>query len=175
MNTEKLYMAVRESGDEENVFYFDPRIIDWENYFEHIHLPGVRQRPFDHNNFTIQISRTIDSLALGYGKGTLTCFLGNPDGIYDVIPADMVVNAMIAAVAAHANLTCLETIYHVGSSVSNPLKFSTIQRCGYRYFTDHPCVGKDGKPITVGEVTVLNSLSSFHRYIALRYLLPLQV
>ncbi|KAJ0806407.1 putative oxidoreductase [Helianthus annuus] len=119
--------------------------------------------------------RTIDSLALGYGKGRLTCFLGNPEGIYDVVPADMVVNAMIVAIAAHANQTCSETIYHVGSSVSNPLKFSTIQRCGYRYFTNYPCIGKNGKPVIVGEVRVLNSMSSFHRYIALRYLLPMQV
>ncbi|XP_076893981.1 alcohol-forming fatty acyl-CoA reductase-like [Bidens hawaiensis] len=119
--------------------------------------------------------RTIDSLVLGYGKGRLTCFLGNPEGIYDVVPADMVVNAMIAAIAAHANLACSETIYHVGSSVSNPFQFNTIQRCSYRYFTNYPCIGKNGKPIIVGEVTVLNSMASFHRYIALRYLLPLMV
>ncbi|KVH90679.1 Fatty acyl-CoA reductase [Cynara cardunculus var. scolymus] len=80
-----------------------------------------------------EICRTIDSLALGYGKGRLTCFLGDPEAIYDVIPADMVVNAMIATITAHANQTFSETIYHVGSSVSNPLKFTTIQRCGYLY------------------------------------------
>ncbi|KAI3822776.1 hypothetical protein L1987_10374 [Smallanthus sonchifolius] len=119
--------------------------------------------------------RTIDSLALGYGKGRLTCFLGNPDAVYDVVPADMVVNAMIASIVAHANQTCSQTIYHVGSSVSNPVKFSRIQRCGYRYFTEHPWIGKDGKPVIVGDVTVLNSMASFHKYISLRYLLPLQV
>ncbi|XP_076896465.1 fatty acyl-CoA reductase 3-like [Bidens hawaiensis] len=119
--------------------------------------------------------RTIDSLALGYGKGQLTCFLGNPEAVYDVVPADMVVNAMIAAIATHANQTCSQTIYHVGTSVSNPVKFSIIQRCGFRYFTEHPWIGKDGKPVIVGEVTVLNSMASFHRYISLRYLLPLLV
>ncbi|KAK1435080.1 hypothetical protein QVD17_00840 [Tagetes erecta] len=119
--------------------------------------------------------RTIDSLALGYGKGRVTCFVGDPEGIYDVIPADMVVNAIIAAIAANANQTCSEVIYHVGSSVSNPLKASTLQKCGIRYFTDHPCIGKDGKPVIVGEVTVLNSIASFYIYIGLRYLLPLQV
>ncbi|KAK1429193.1 hypothetical protein QVD17_11397 [Tagetes erecta] len=119
--------------------------------------------------------RTIDSLGLGYGKGQLTCFLGNPDAVYDVVPADMVVNAMIAAMAAHANQTCTQTIYHVGSSVSNPVKFSRIQLCAYRYFSKHPWIGKDGKPVIVGEVTVLSSMASFHRYIRFRYLLPLQV
>lgn len=82
---------------------------------------------------------------------------------------------MIAAMAAHANQTCSQTIYHVGSSVSNPVKFSRIQGCGYRYFAEHPWIGKDGKPVIVGEVTVLNSMASFHRYIRFRYLLPLQV
>lgn len=82
---------------------------------------------------------------------------------------------MIVAMAAHANHTFSETIYHIGSSVSNPLKFTRIQRCGYLYFTEHPWIEKDGKPVIVGEVTVLNSMASFHRYIALRYLLPLQV
>ncbi|KAI3523286.1 hypothetical protein L1887_01346 [Cichorium endivia] len=119
--------------------------------------------------------RTIDSLALGYGKGRLTCFLGDPEAVYDIVPADMVVNAMIVAIKAHANQTFSETIYHVGSSVSKPLKFTIIQTCAYQYFTKHPCIEKDGKPIVVGEVTVLNSMASFHRYIALRYLFPLQV
>lgn len=46
MNTEKLRRAVRESGDEENMFYFDPRIIDWDEYFHHIHIPSLRKREF---------------------------------------------------------------------------------------------------------------------------------
>lgn len=29
--------------------------------------------------------RTIDSLAVGYGKGRITCFLGNPKTILDVV------------------------------------------------------------------------------------------
>ncbi|XP_071711120.1 alcohol-forming fatty acyl-CoA reductase-like [Rutidosis leptorrhynchoides] len=119
--------------------------------------------------------RTIDSLALGYGKGKITCFLGNPEAVYDVVPADMVVNAMIAAMAAHANESCSGTIYHVGSSVSNPVKFTRIQRCGYQYFTEHPWIDKNGNPVIVGEVTVLNSMDSFYRYITLRYLFPLKV
>lgn len=31
------------------------------------------------------ILRTIDSLAVGYGKGKLTCFVGNPKQIVDVV------------------------------------------------------------------------------------------
>ncbi|XP_076954344.1 fatty acyl-CoA reductase 3-like [Bidens hawaiensis] len=117
--------------------------------------------------------RTIDSLAVGYGKGRLACFLGDPESIIDVIPADMVVNAMITAMAAHANQPS-ETIYHVGSSVSNPLKYKSIQESGYNYFSRHPWINKDGKRIIVSKIKVLNSMESFQRYFSLRYLLPLQ-
>ncbi|KAG5566557.1 hypothetical protein RHGRI_002196 [Rhododendron griersonianum] len=90
--------------------------------------------------------RTIDSLAVGYGKGRLTCFLGDPESIIDL----------------------------VGSSLTNPLRYSWIQDYGQRYFTKHPWVGKDGKAVIVGKVTVLSSMASFRRYMVIRYLLPLK-
>ncbi|KAL0370179.1 UNVERIFIED_CONTAM: Alcohol-forming fatty acyl-CoA reductase [Sesamum angustifolium] len=117
--------------------------------------------------------RTIDSLAVGYGKGRITCFLGNPKTIIDAIPADMVVNAMIVAMVAHANQPN-ETIYHVGSSVSNPLELGSVQDYGQRYFTKHPWINKEGRPVIVGEVKMLNSMDSFKRYLAIHYLLPLK-
>lgn len=90
------------------------------------------------------------------------------------IPADMVVNAMIAAMAAHANQPD-ETIYHVGSSVSNPLEIASLQDYGQRYFMKHPWIDKDGRAVIVGNVKVLNSMESFQRYLAIHYLLPLKV
>ncbi|KAE9461345.1 hypothetical protein C3L33_06749, partial [Rhododendron williamsianum] len=129
--------------------------------------------PSDHCN------QTIDSLGVGYAKGKLKCFLGDPEAIIDVIPADMVVNAMMVAMAANANQPCYPdddqiAIYQVGSSVSNPIRFTCIQDYGLRYFTSNPWIGKDGKPIKVGKVTVLSSMDSFHRYMAIHYLLPLK-
>lgn len=41
------------------------------------------------------------------------------------------------------------------------------------HFTQNPWIDNDGKPVTVGKVTMLKSMHSFHRYITLRYLLPL--
>lgn len=41
MNTEKLRMAARQGGVETDLFYFDPKVIDWDDYFLNIHLPGV--------------------------------------------------------------------------------------------------------------------------------------
>ncbi|KAK6119851.1 hypothetical protein DH2020_046398 [Rehmannia glutinosa] len=181
--------------------------------------------------------RTIDSLAVGYGKGRITCFVGDPKNIIDVVsyllpfnelsmfwvglgrpdpsptsqvkksaqpkslsgcsgfgsfvlgqsspdllgaaknevPADMVVNAMIVAMVAHANHPNNETnIYHIGSSVSNPVEFTWLQDYALRHFTKNPWINKDGKPIIVGKVTVLSTMDSFQRYMTIRYILPLK-
>ncbi|XP_052208744.1 alcohol-forming fatty acyl-CoA reductase-like [Diospyros lotus] len=125
--------------------------------------------------------RTVDSLYIGYGKGKLACFLGDPGSIIDVIPADLVVNAMMAAMAAdyyainQAAAGDEETIiYHVGSSVANPIRFTKLQDYAFHYFTKHPWIGKDGKPVKVGKGTVFSSMDSFRRYMAFRYVLPLK-
>lgn len=39
-NTEKLRLAARESGVDTE-FYFDPKVIDWEEYFMSTHFPGL--------------------------------------------------------------------------------------------------------------------------------------
>lgn len=91
------------------------------------------------------------------------------------IPADMVVNSMMVAMAAHANQNGEQIIYQVGSSVSNPIRFSLLQDFALRYFTKHPWINKEGKPVKVGKVTVFRTMASFQRFMALRYLLPLKV
>ncbi|WRX32111.1 Fatty acyl-CoA reductase [Theobroma cacao] len=90
------------------------------------------------------------------------------------IPADMVVNAMIVAMVAHASCQPSETIYQVGSSVRNPMRYYNLQDYGFRYFSKKPWINKDGKPVIVGKVKVMNSMDSFHRYMAIRYLLLLK-
>ncbi|KAF7805696.1 Fatty acyl-CoA reductase 3 [Senna tora] len=119
--------------------------------------------------------RTIDSLAVAYGKGKLTCFLGDLKSLVDVqIPADMVVNAMLVAMVGHAKEGNDYSIYHVGSSVRNPLRYENLQEYGFKYFTAKPWINKDGKPIKVGKCRVLNNMDSFRRYMFIRYLLLLK-
>ncbi|GMH11123.1 hypothetical protein Nepgr_012964 [Nepenthes gracilis] len=119
--------------------------------------------------------RTIDSLVVGYGKGRITCFLGDLESVVDVMPADLVINAIIVAMVAHANQWSAEiAIYQVGSSVRNPIRLTVIQDTAFRYFTKHPWVDKEGKPVIVGQVKVLDSMASFRRHIAIYYLLPLK-
>ncbi|KOM50565.1 hypothetical protein LR48_Vigan08g139200 [Vigna angularis] len=118
--------------------------------------------------------RTIDSLAVAYGKGKLTCFLGDLKAIIDAIPADMVVNAILVAMVAHANRPSDDVIYNIGSSVRKPLRYSNLQDYGLRYFTAKPWINKDGRPVKVGKVTVLDNMDSFRRYMFIRYLVVLK-
>ncbi|CAL1403968.1 unnamed protein product [Linum trigynum] len=119
--------------------------------------------------------RTIDSLAVGYGKGRLTCFLGDVAGILDVIPADMVVNSMLMAIVAHSNQPRSEpVIYQVGSSIRNPMKLGDLKEYGFGYFSQKPWVDKEGNVVRVRKVRVLGSMDSFRRYMAFRYLLVLK-
>lgn len=91
------------------------------------------------------------------------------------VPADMVVNSIIASMAAHSgDHQCCE-IYQIGSSMKNPLVYSRLKDFGFWYFTEHPWIDKEGNPVIVGDVTVLNTMDSFRRYMALRYIVPLKV
>ncbi|KAJ3691708.1 hypothetical protein LUZ61_020872 [Rhynchospora tenuis] len=118
--------------------------------------------------------RTIDSFLLGYAKGNLSCYLADLNEIMDVIPGDMVVNAMIAAMVMHSGENT-ETIYHVSSSLRNPILFRTFEQSGYRYFRENPRVGKNGKTIGFKRVHFFNTIGGFKAYMTLRYKLPLEV
>ncbi|KAG8655226.1 hypothetical protein MANES_04G019150v8 [Manihot esculenta] len=117
----------------------------------------------------IEGARTIDALTVSYGKGKLTFFVVDLESIVDVIPGDMVVNAIIAAMVAHANQPCDEVIYHVGSSLQNPMRYSNFRDYLIQYFTNKPWMDKNGKPIKVNKPTIFNSISNFNRFIKIRY------
>ncbi|KAG8387515.1 hypothetical protein BUALT_Bualt02G0029100 [Buddleja alternifolia] len=119
--------------------------------------------------------RNIDSFVVGYGKGKMTCFIGDPLSIVDLIPADMVVNAMIVAMAAHANESTDPIIYHVGTSMANPVLYRRLQDYGLRFFTERPWINKDGKPVIVSKGTELGTKYAVHRYMEMHYLIPLKI
>ncbi|KAH0937275.1 hypothetical protein HID58_004736 [Brassica napus] len=119
--------------------------------------------------------RTIDSVIVAYGKGRLKCFLADPNTVFDLIPADMVVNAMIATATAHSGETGIQTIYHVGSSFQNPVTFGQLHETAARYFTKKPLVARNGSPIIVTKGTLLSTMGQFSLYITLRYKLPLLI
>ncbi|PKU79918.1 putative fatty acyl-CoA reductase 4 [Dendrobium catenatum] len=118
----------------------------------------------------IEGCRTIDSVILGYAKGDILCFLGDPEVVIDLIPGDMVVNAMILAIATHSNV-----IYHVSSSVRNLVKLSTIEKCFYQYIAKNRPTRSDGKEIKANKFHFIRTMPIFHRYMLLHYRLPLEV
>ncbi|KAK3415648.1 hypothetical protein EUGRSUZ_H01615, partial [Eucalyptus grandis] len=114
--------------------------------------------------------RTMDSIAILYGRGRLKYFLGNPNTILDMIPADMVVNAMIVAMAVHANQPNSNKIYQVGSSKKHPMSYSDLRRIIVSYFKDSPWINEDGKPVKVRQLRTMGSTASFHKHMR-RYIL----
>ncbi|KAL0390636.1 UNVERIFIED_CONTAM: putative fatty acyl-CoA reductase 4 [Sesamum calycinum] len=115
--------------------------------------------------------RTMDSIFVAYGKGKLKFFAGDPNSTLDMIPGDMVVNCMLAAMAIHSNHHHHNLfIYHIGSSRRNPVKYAEVKSLMQRYLTQNPLLDSRGRPIKVTQLTVLSSMASFHNYIAIHYL-----
>ncbi|KAH9309272.1 hypothetical protein KI387_037183, partial [Taxus chinensis] len=119
-------------------------------------------------------NRMIDPLIIGYGKGRISSFLADPHLIPDVIPVDMVANCMITSIARHASQPGI-SLYHVASSVANPLNYNIVVDATYNYFKSHPCTAKNGKIVRVKEPHFLESMSSFKRFMTLHYKIPLQL
>ncbi|XP_031504990.1 fatty acyl-CoA reductase 3-like [Nymphaea colorata] len=117
--------------------------------------------------------RTAGSIIMSYGKGRLKCFPGNVNLPLDVIPADMVVNAMVVSMVAHSRQSA-SFIYHVGTSKQNPVRTSIIADCAYRYFSRSPLKGKDGKAISVRKPFLYTSMDDFKKYMNFYYNMPLQ-
>ncbi|ONK72607.1 uncharacterized protein A4U43_C04F21170 [Asparagus officinalis] len=98
----------------------------------------------------IEGSRMMDPLVLYYGKGKIAGFVGDPNGVLDVVPVDMVVNATLAALAKHGQrMENGMQIYHVGSSVAHPLLIKDLVSSFYEHFEATPCFDSNGKPIVV--------------------------
>jgi alcohol-forming fatty acyl-CoA reductase len=78
-----------------------------------------------------------EPLILAYGRGALPEFPGLPDGVIDIIPVDIVVNAILAVAAAPPPAGS-PNYYHVGSGARNPLTFRELYVNVREYFERHP-------------------------------------
>ncbi|KAJ1269625.1 hypothetical protein BS78_07G225900 [Paspalum vaginatum] len=124
----------------------------------------------------MQGTRTIDTLIIGYAKQNLSCFLGDLSVVVDVIPGDMVANAMVAAMVAHSEeKQTAVPVYHVTSSLRNPATYSVLYESGRRHFYKNPRVGKDGKIIPTKEMRFFTTTAQFRLYMLLTFKLPLEV
>ncbi|XP_043693367.1 fatty acyl-CoA reductase 2, chloroplastic-like [Telopea speciosissima] len=113
-------------------------------------------------------NRMMDPIVLYYGKGQLTGFLADPNGVLDVVPADMVVNAILAAMAKHGASASRKPeikIYHVASSVVNPLMFQDLVKFFYEHFSSFPYMDSKGRPIHVPRMKLFTSMDDFSSHI----------
>ncbi|GJN20676.1 hypothetical protein PR202_gb08079 [Eleusine coracana subsp. coracana] len=110
--------------------------------------------------------RMVDPVILQYGKGQMRSFLGNPDCIVDFVPADMVVNAMLASMAKHGGERAAAAgmhVYHIASSMMNPLLFEDMFQFFYQHFTRSPFIDATGKPIQVKPIQFCNNMDQYIR------------
>ncbi|KAK7278796.1 hypothetical protein RJT34_23832 [Clitoria ternatea] len=107
-------------------------------------------------------NRMMDPIVLCYGKGQLTGFLVDPHGVLDVVPADMVVNATLAAMARHGMTQKPDiNVYQIASSVVNPLVFQDLARLLYEHYSSSPCIDSKGRPIQVPLMKLFSSTEEF--------------
>ncbi|MEV7630716.1 SDR family oxidoreductase, partial [Actinoplanes sp. NPDC089786] len=94
----------------------------------------------------IQGYKMADPLILAYGRGLITQFPGPADGIMDIIPVDLVVNALMAVATQPITVRPDPTVprfYHVASGDRRPLTNLGMYQQVHRYFTANP-MSKDG-------------------------------
>ncbi|KAF2933515.1 hypothetical protein DAI22_04g088800 [Oryza sativa Japonica Group] len=122
----------------------------------------------------IEETRTIDAIFVAYNDQTLPCFIFDGSVIFDLIPGDMVISAMMAAINSHWNKQA-QVIYHVTSAHQNPIQLSLIEESMYKYFHTNPRTNKDGESIKNKRVLMFKRFAYFQAYMALRYKLPLEI
>ncbi|XP_048135582.1 fatty acyl-CoA reductase 2, chloroplastic-like [Rhodamnia argentea] len=114
----------------------------------------------------IQGNRVLDPLILSYGKGRLPGFLLNPDTIVDVVPADLVANAIIAAMAKHGRAPGPSiVIYHAASSTVNPLTLGNVFEYSCNHFAASPLTDNKGDEFRITAMEYFSSKDSFSSYI----------
>ncbi|MBI4530015.1 MAG: AMP-binding protein [Candidatus Latescibacteria bacterium] len=116
--------------------------------------------------------KVADPLIVAYGKGRLPNFPAKPNIVVDLIPVDIVVNVILAAL-----LTAKKDevqIYQVATGTENPITFSALFGLIRTYFQTNPMRDKEGNPIRVENWTYPGKYR-FRILYHLRYILPLDI
>lgn len=92
--------------------------------------------------------RMADPLIAAIGKGRLRSLPLDPAVTLDLVPADMVVNAMLACIPRLARDRGVQ-IYQVATGSRNPVSMGRLHDLIVRYFVANPMLDKDDQPIRV--------------------------
>jgi len=122
--------------------------------------------------------RMMDPLIVGYGRGQLREFPGSPEALIDVVPADTVVNALLAAIPwTHNGNGGL--VYQVASGMEKPLLLKNMRSYIEEYFQKMPLRRTapeegNGGSSKLPRLT-FPAVAPFLRRLRYRYLLPLRL
>jgi HAD superfamily hydrolase (TIGR01490 family) len=89
--------------------------------------------------------RMAEPIILAFGRGVLRDFPGLPDAVIDIIPVDLVVNAVLIVAASPPEQGV--GIYHAASGSRNPLRVRDLYDQAAVYFTAHPLRDRYGQAI----------------------------
>jgi fatty acyl-CoA reductase len=90
--------------------------------------------------------RMAEPLILAFARAALPEFSGLPDAVMDIVPADLVVNAVLAVAAAPPPLG-QHRIYHVTTGSQNPLRLRQLYELCGEYFERHPLRDRWGQAV----------------------------
>ena len=115
--------------------------------------------------------KVADPLIAHFSKGRLGDFPAEPRVVMDVIPVDIVANAILSVLPRIRDRQEIE-VYHVGTGSQNPIRFGEIFDYVYEYYRAHPVLDREGNPINVSRWR-FPTVDRFERWCRLRYKLPM--
>ncbi|MEE2753174.1 MAG: fatty acyl-CoA reductase, partial [Candidatus Latescibacterota bacterium] len=92
--------------------------------------------------------KVADPLIAHFSKGRLSDFPGDPRVVMDVIPVDIVTNAILSVLPKIRETKAIQ-VYHVGTGALNPIRFGEIFEYVYDYYRTNPVLDRQGNPIHV--------------------------
>jgi 1-acyl-sn-glycerol-3-phosphate acyltransferase len=117
--------------------------------------------------------RMIDPLIVAYGRNQLPDFPGDPETVLDIIPVDMVVNALLAAVSEAPTEPGSPKVYQVATGTENPITMGTFVEVVQQYFRSHSLTGR-GSPNSLLPRVTFPTAKQFIRRIKYKYMLPIR-
>ena len=99
--------------------------------------------------------RMADPLIAAIGKGRLKSLPLDPDVLLDLVPVDVVVNALLASLPRVARDGGVQ-VYQVATSSKNPITLGELYDLIFNYFKKYPMLDKRGRPILIRRLRFLN-------------------
>ncbi|KAF3795294.1 hypothetical protein EJ110_NYTH05340 [Nymphaea thermarum] len=133
-----------------------------------------------------------DPVIVYYGKGQFNVFTAEGKSVLDLVaislslslylslplatrqqthvedvPADMVINAILAAMARHGSSGVAGlNIYHVGTSSTNPLRVDELFDHCYEHFHSFPLIDSQGKFVHIERMKFFDTLEAISSYLS---------